>query len=189
MDAPFPHFARELRIRKKIAKRRTMGSRKRKIRGGDQRAQKQQFYERKETLQISLHFYGSRKRATVKYLFDSIPLPSRNYQTKRGSESFLCRAKGNQGRKRGKSVLTSEARRCTVSRVKTPRSTIKGRTGWSRTKRKEAVAGSCRDGGRGWAGRGGVAQRCGSWCGGGGGGECKATCERNCGAKSNFPRA
>lgn len=122
MDAPFPHFARELRIRKKIAKRRTMGSRKRKIRGGDQRAQKQQFYERKETLQISLHFYGSRprKRATVKYLFDSIPLPSRNYQTKRGSESFLCRAKGNQGRKRGKSVLTSEARRCTVSRVKTP---------------------------------------------------------------------
>lgn len=122
MDAPFPHFARELRIRKKIAKRRTMGSRKRKIRGGDQRVQKQQFYERKETLQISLHFYGSRprKRATVKYLFDSIPLPSRNYQTKRGSESFLCRAKGNQGRKRGKSVLTSEARRCTVSRVKTP---------------------------------------------------------------------
>lgn len=56
-----------------------MGSRKRKIRGGDQRAQKQQFYERKETLQISLHFYGSRprKRATVKYLFDSIPLPSK----------------------------------------------------------------------------------------------------------------
>lgn len=31
--------------------------------------------------------------------------------------------------------------------------------------------------------RGRVAQRCG------GGGECKATCERNCGAKSNFPRA
>lgn len=102
MDAPFPHFARELRVRKKNCE--TTDSRK--IRGGSKAktvSQKQQFHERKETLQISSHFYGSRKEREEKerpqntcftrslYLLDASKLSNRA----RLGFVFLCRANVN----------------------------------------------------------------------------------------------